>query len=90
MKIRGLSGLNDLFVSLSDKTSSSQAQSQQAQEAPQGVEAVKLASDFGRTEASATTSRADRVQEIKAQVERNEYKPDTREVAVAVAKELFF
>lgn len=90
MKIRGLSGLTDLFVSLGEKSSSTQAQSKTADTSHQNAQAVRLANDFGRSGEAVDTSRATRVQEIKAQVERNEYNPDSREVAVALAKELFY
>jgi anti-sigma28 factor (negative regulator of flagellin synthesis) len=87
MKIERLSKLLNNFGSTSSATAAqSTNESNKAAD-----EAVKIAAGFGNansTEESAPT-RARRVAELAEQVRAGTYKPDTTEVANAVARELF-
>jgi anti-sigma28 factor (negative regulator of flagellin synthesis) len=64
---------------------------QQSAAASQSPEAVRVAQGFGSGSGSTTQSdRAAKVAELKQAVNSGNYKPDTKQVAIAVAQELFF
>ena len=87
MKIESISRLLNSFGS-----SSSATQTQASNSTSSGDEAVKIASGFGRTstaEQNSASDRSDRVADIKQQVDAGTYKPNSKDVAASVARELF-
>ena len=51
--------------------------------------AVRLASDFGTQSAQSSTERATKVAQLKADVASGAYKPDSKDVARALVRDLF-
>jgi anti-sigma28 factor (negative regulator of flagellin synthesis) len=52
-------------------------------------QAVRLAPDFGTQQSVSAEDRATKVAQIKADVEAGTYKPDSKEVARALVRDLF-
>ncbi|RIL09276.1 MAG: hypothetical protein DCC75_06920, partial [Proteobacteria bacterium] len=52
-------------------------------------EAVRIAADLNRTALEDPSVRKARVDELKAKVQNGSYRPDSRDVAEALARELF-
>ena len=97
----GISKIGSLFAANVDSlanrsTSSSQQQSQTpvatSTSSRQGGEAVVLASSIARAAPAAPTTntedRSARVAQLKDQVGKGQYKPDSRSVAVSVIRDL--
>lgn len=84
--------LAELFRSLNEShrnlTTKPKRIEEQAQ--PASSEAVRVAGDFGRVPESSEVDRDARVREIKNAVSEGRYRPDTKAVAEAVARELLF
>lgn len=89
MKIDSLTGVFRFFKEPA-KTATEQSQSNTQTETPrESAEAVKVAGDFGRGVDNDVGKRRAKVDELKKQVERGAYRPDSKQVAIAVAKDLF-
>lgn len=62
----------------------------QAASSTRGSEAVKVEANFGKAQAESTEAeRQEKVERLKKLVNDGNYSPDSREVAVALARELF-
>ena len=71
-------------------STNSSGNTKEAETQPQGGEAVRFASDFGKTESSSdAAARKARVDELKAAVQSGSYKVDSYKIAEAVARDLF-
>lgn len=88
MKIDALTRL----FSLNSQSYKAQTTSNAIDQASEKInsEAVKVRSDFGKSQAEPTESeRQERVASLKKQIADGSYAPNSRDVASALAKELF-
>jgi flagellar biosynthesis anti-sigma factor FlgM len=90
MKLEKLSRLFSAYNQVTPENQAKNAQNaaQESSKAP-ATEAVRISNNFGYAGDSSEEARALKVAQLKKAVQEGTYKPDTRDVAKALANELF-